>query len=130
MLFNILSMQIMKHASKTNHHTTFHFKVTFPRNFLPWIFCLYTAWKVSKYGPEKTPHLDTFHAVITTQVLFSRMQIGYGNLRVITSQYPWSVQLFYRKVMENVLSEPISHNGSEQQINNSKTKFHKPHHCL
>ena len=22
-----------------------------------------TAWKVVKYGPEKTPYLDTFHAV-------------------------------------------------------------------
>ena len=22
-----------------------------------------TAWNVSKYGPEKTPYLDTFHAV-------------------------------------------------------------------
>ena len=22
-----------------------------------------TAWKVSKYGPEKTSYLDTFHAV-------------------------------------------------------------------
>ena len=22
-----------------------------------------TAWKVSKYGPEKTPYLDTFHVV-------------------------------------------------------------------
>ena len=24
----------------------------------------FTAWKVSKYGPEKTPYLDTFHAVL------------------------------------------------------------------
>ena len=23
-----------------------------------------TVWKVSKYGPEKTPYLDTFHAVV------------------------------------------------------------------
>ena len=23
----------------------------------------YTAWKVSKYGPEKIPYLDTFHTV-------------------------------------------------------------------
>ena len=22
-----------------------------------------TAWKVPKHGPEKTPYLDTFHAV-------------------------------------------------------------------
>ena len=22
-----------------------------------------TAWKMSKYGPEKTPYLDIFHAV-------------------------------------------------------------------
>ena len=26
---------------------------------------IYTAWKVSKHGPEKTPHLDTFHVVLS-----------------------------------------------------------------
>ena len=26
----------------------------------------YTALNVSKYGPEITPYLDTFHAVITS----------------------------------------------------------------
>ena len=25
-----------------------------------------TAWKLSKYGPEITPYLDTFHAVETS----------------------------------------------------------------
>ena len=30
----------------------------------PFIVVLsYTVWKVSKYGPEKTPYLDTFHTV-------------------------------------------------------------------
>ena len=38
--------------------------------FIIWLpICLiylhYTAWKVPKYGPEKTPYLDTFHAVLT-----------------------------------------------------------------
>ena len=31
-----------------------------------WVQLVYkqlTTWKVSKYGPEKTPYLDTFHAV-------------------------------------------------------------------
>ena len=28
-----------------------------------WIRIFGTAWKVFKYGPEKTPYLDTFHAV-------------------------------------------------------------------
>ena len=27
----------------------------------------YTAWKVSKYGPEITPYLETFHAVLSLQ---------------------------------------------------------------
>ena len=33
-----------------------------------------TAWKVSKYGPEKTPYFDTVHAVNgtkTTSKVFS-----------------------------------------------------------
>ena len=33
--------------------------ISLPRGFA----ILATAWKVSKYGPEKTPYLDTFHAV-------------------------------------------------------------------
>ena len=28
------------------------------------------AWKVSKYGPEKTPYLDTFHAVNLKWLIF------------------------------------------------------------
>ena len=28
----------------------------------------HTAWNVSKYGPEKTPYLDTFHAVPFSQI--------------------------------------------------------------
>ena len=29
----------------------------------PYALATLTAWKVSKYGPEKTPYLDLFHAV-------------------------------------------------------------------
>ena len=31
----------------------------------------HTAWKVSKYGPEITPYLDTFHAVLIG-ILFNK----------------------------------------------------------
>ena len=31
-------------------------------NYVRWDIVV-TAWKVSKYGPEKTPYLDTFHSV-------------------------------------------------------------------
>ena len=31
----------------------------------------YTAWKKFKYGPEKSPYLNTFHAVIQNVDLFA-----------------------------------------------------------
>ena len=33
-----------------------------------WLIC--TAWKVSKYGPEVTPYLESFHAVYIIFKLF------------------------------------------------------------
>ena len=30
------------------------------------IVVIFTAWKVSKYGPEKNPYLETFHAVLNS----------------------------------------------------------------
>ena len=35
-----------------------------------WLIILSTIWKVSKYGPEITPYMDTFHAVINVYFIF------------------------------------------------------------
>ena len=44
---------------------------------------VYTAWKVSKYGPEKNPYLDTFHVVLFPYYVIYNAQKRYscrGNL--------------------------------------------------
>ena len=54
----------------------------------------YIVWKVSKYGPEITPYLDTFHAVVkyknphaklTSDTLFFPL-LNEGYLRVFLNQ--------------------------------------------
>ena len=60
----------------------------------PWIYCFYqkesergyTAWKVSKYGPEKTPYLNIFHAVIT--ILPWRDIIYFAIIHLVLTIFP------------------------------------------
>ena len=47
---------------------TFFTKITKSQFFTNTIWLITTAWNVSKYGPEITPYLDTFHAVTLSNI--------------------------------------------------------------
>ena len=51
----------------------------------------FTAWRVSKYGkyePEKTPYLDTFHAVFRTP---SNIYVDVFLAKIVNGIYSWTV---------------------------------------
>ena len=61
-----------------------------PESKLTWYFhansaflsCI-TAWKVSKYGPEITPYLDTFHPVHSYAITFVLSSRAVGNTTTV-----------------------------------------------
>ena len=79
------------------------------RNFLPTIYLLstpYTTWKVWKYGPEKTPYWDTFHAVLVLSLDYRHF--GNSILRLTLrkecpcSELFWSAFLFIGTEYEGI----------------------------
>ena len=67
-----------------------------------------TVWNVSKYGPEKTPYLDTFHAVkmYHYHVMFICIKQHLNNIRWIQFMKKLSkdeneLEIAYKKVFKN-----------------------------
>ena len=60
-----------------------------------------TAWKVSKYGPEKTPYLDTFHTVVSNSLL-AQSAILNTNYRInISPIYKSNLRSTWRDIIVN-----------------------------
>ena len=82
-------------------------------SYLP-LFTIPTAWKVSKYGPEKTPYLDTFHAVSVIQILFKRIMLKTILFKEATLNINFDKNFAW-----------ISLRGKEKNINFVETNFHR-----
>ena len=63
MQFVFFSFLIYKIAAGSENTKWFLAKIS-ALNFILLFYKIVIAWKVSKYGPEKTSYLDTFHAAM------------------------------------------------------------------
>ena len=72
-----------------------------------------TAWKVPKYGPEKAPHLDTFHAVASK---FSQQQSQIPNtLFTLRSTTVRSKTWKFRKLQKKQLRKGIKNTANKNK---------------